>query len=158
MKIKYLLPLSMWTLFNLVASIQGLKAQNTPAGEILSGSTQKSEDIASKVDAVFVGQVTQIGFAVPEGDATASYPGIRVKILQVLRGSISAQVVKVTLRTTWRQDVHETPPTVGSSYIFFVKNKAQGASDHFTALKLLPATDDNTANVKALIAAAPALK
>lgn len=50
------------------------------------------------------------------------------------------------------------PPKYGNSYIFFVNRNYSGSDNPFTALKLLPATDDNIAKVKKLIATASASK
>ena len=49
---------------------------------------------------------------------------------------------------------HEQLPKVGNTYIFFVKKIAHPDPDPYRAIKLLPATDDNIAKVKALIAQA----
>jgi hypothetical protein len=141
--------LTLWMLLNLVLGLQPVKAQNEP---LLSGSTLKSEDIAVKVDAVFVGEITDPGLTVPTSPGMASYNGVQVKVLQVLRGSIDAQTITVKLDIFAAN--REEPPKVGTQYIFFVKKDG----DRFTALKLLPATDDHITKVKALIAAAPAGK
>jgi hypothetical protein len=163
MKIKYLLPLAICALFNMLVSIQSVKAQNPVAagqGEsILTGSAQKSEEIAAKADVVvFIGKIIELGDPVPASTDTASYSGVQVKVLQVLRGTVDGDVVKVTLRTTWGRNVHESPPVVGSTYIFFARKNTEKGWNPYTVLKLLPATDATTAKVKALIAAAPASK
>jgi len=148
MKTRIALPLSMLGLvLGLVLGIQPVKAQNEP---VLNGSTLKAEDIAAKADAVFVGEIIQMGFPNPSAPGLASY-GTQVKVLQVLRGSVDAQIT-VTIDTHAMN--REEPPKVGTQYIFFVKKEG----DHFKALKLLTATDANIAKVKALIAAAPAPK
>ena len=131
----------------LVLGVQPVKAQNEP---VLTGSALKSEDIAAKTDAVFVGEIMQIGFPNPSSPGMASY-GVQVKVLQVLRGSVEGQAI-VTVAT--RAINREEPPKAGSQYIFFAKKEG----DRFEALKLLPATAANVAKIKGLLPPAPAGK
>ena len=150
----------LWIILSLVLGIQISKAQNSPAEAvqnepILSGSSLKSEDTVIKSDAIFIGQITQMGFQSLKAAGRSSYYGNIVKILQVLRGTVDAQI-KITLYVYYVSDTPENPPKTGNSYIFFVKKNAPGQPDPYAALKLLPATDDNIAKVKALIAASPA--
>jgi hypothetical protein len=116
---------------------------------VLSGSTLKSEDIATKVDIVFVGEITDPGLTLPTSPGMASYNGIQVKVIQFLRGSFNAQTITIKLDILAAN--REEPPKVGAQYILFVKKDG----NRFTALKLLPSTDDQIAKVKALIAATP---
>lgn len=164
MKTRTALPVTMlWIMLSLVFTIQISRAQNTPAGAeqnepALSGSTLRSEDVATKADAVFVGQITHLGFSNLKALGEAVYRGLQVKVLQVLRGSVDPQST-FTLRVMVPSiSSHENPPAVGSTYIFFVKKDDPSKHDAYTVLKLLPATDDNIAKVKAVIAAAPAGK
>jgi hypothetical protein len=145
----------MWSFLACVAlGLQLSKAQNEL---VLSGSSLKSEDIATKVDAIFVGEITAIGFGNTKEKGESSYRGVQVKVLQVLRGAVDTSIT-VTLYVVGRMDFHEDPPKVGSSYIFFAKKAGAFEKDPYIVLKLLPATDANIAKVKALIAAAPASK
>lgn len=141
--------------FSLVLIGQPVKAQNEP---VLSGSTLKSEDLASKCDAIFIGQIAKLGYPVLASAGAVSYHGVEVKVLQVLRGSIDGEVVKVTLLAMSGQNVHEAPPEVGNTYIFFVHKNTEKGWNPYTAIKLLPATNDHVTKIKALIAAAPASK
>ncbi len=162
MKLKYFLLLTICALFTIVVNLQSLKAQNpttTRQGEpILSGSAQKSEEIAAKANTVFIGKIIELGDPVPIAMDTASYSGVQVKVLQILRGTVNDEVVKVTLHTTWGRNMHETPPVIGNTYIFFARKNTEKGWNPYTVLKLLPATDDNITKVKALIAAAPEAK
>ena len=112
----------------------------------------------TKADAVFVGQITRLGSSNLKELGVAVYRGVQVTASQILRGSLDPQstftlrVMMLSTRST------ENPPTVGSSYIFFVKRDDASKDSTYTVLKLLPATNDNIAKIKALIAAAPAAK
>jgi hypothetical protein len=66
---------------------------------------------------------------------------------------VTVQEVTVAFKTV--DDAHEETPTVGNSYIFFVVTVIHPDPDPYKAHKILPATEDNIAKVKALIAAAP---
>jgi hypothetical protein len=155
-------PSTLWILLSFILSFQMSKAQNSPAEAsqnepALTGSSQKSEDIVVKADAVFVGEITTIGFGGFKAPGESVYRGVQIKVLQVFRGTV-ADSIAVTLHVVGRMEFHEDPPKVGNSYILFVKKSDQGQPDAYTVLKLILATDANIAKVKALIAAVPASK
>ncbi len=152
------LPIS-WIVLSLILCVQIMKAQNAPAGAVqseplLSGSSLKSEDLALKADAIFVGEITAIGGGNPKATGRSAYHGVQVKVLEVLRGSVAAQV-SVTLYARFEGGIHEQAPKVGGTYIFFAHKNTEPGWDNYTVLKLLPATDATTAKVKGLIPAAP---
>jgi hypothetical protein len=119
----------------------------------LAGSAIKTKDAAAKSDAVFVGEVTQLGNCIWANPNFPLFIGTNVKVLHVLRGSVGGHIlITITLNDTY----HEELPAAGRTYIFFVinnKNTEAGGlfADPFTALKLLAVTDDNIAMVKKLI-------
>jgi len=122
-----------------------VRADGTPT---LAGSSIKTEDVALKCNAVFVGKITHVGPPTGAAPGLATF-GVKVTVLQVLRGTVDAQVgIRID------DDVlnHESAPKVENTYVFFVEKD----ETRLTALKLLPATDDNIATVKKLIAQLPA--
>jgi len=142
----------------LAFSAQPSKAQVAQTGNgqnesiTLSGSRLKSEDIALKCDAIFIGQIVALGD--PEtASAGMDTRGGSVKVLQVLRGTVGDQI-GVEIDSALYPSLHEQVPTVGSTYIFFIKK----APTRNIVLKLLSATDANVTKVKALISATPASK
>jgi hypothetical protein len=156
-------PLILLISFSLILGFQISKAQNALSETRenisikLSGSDLKSEDIVLKANAVFVGEITELGHPNTKAPGQNVYHGVQIKVLQVLRGSVDAQVT-VTLYIHFAPNSSENPPKVGNTYIFFAHKNTEVGWNPFTVLKLLPATDDNIAKVKALIAAAPASK
>ena len=146
----------MGLMLSLIIGVQIVAAQNTTnpgavqAEPKLSGSRFKTEDMALKADAVFVGEITQMGSPTAKMAGAVVYHGVQVKILQVLRGSIDPQST-FTLYVSGTTTFHEDSPKVGSSYIFFVRKNGPGQPDLYSVLKLLPATDATTAKVKGLI-------
>jgi hypothetical protein len=158
MKTRTALPMSvLLILLSLTLGVQPVKSQNAPAATAssdsmkLTGSTLREEDLVAKSDAIFIGEIADPGLTVPTSPGMASYSGVQVKVLQVLRGSVDPQVtVKLDIFAT----NHEGPPQVGSSYIFFVHKE----NDQLRVLKLLPTTNANTTKVTKVIAAAPASK
>ncbi len=83
--------------------------------------------------------------------AGTAYKGFKIKVLQVVMGSVGAQT-SVTLIVEVARG--EMKPAVGRSYIFFVwKNNDTG--DPFFAGKLLTATHGNIASIKKLLALRP---
>ena len=148
-----------WILFLFgVLCSPALRSQIVPETQSESrftGSNLKSEDVLLKVSAIFIGKITQIGFANTKMEGVLIYRNVQINVLRILRGSLDA-------KSTFRLDVvpltgfREISPVAGNSYIFFVKRNYEGEPDPFIVVKLLPATDNNIARVKALIAAAPA--
>jgi len=151
---------TLWTALSLACGSAALNAQSAPGaipqtGPVrFSGSAVKTESIVASCDAIVVGEVTEPGTSQdqPESPWTV-YSGIGVKISQILRGSVDHQI-DVTLSTMRSQSFQEIPPTFEDSYIFFI-NKTDTGSDPYQVIKVLPATDENIAVVKKLIAALP---
>jgi len=105
----------------------------------LPGSRVKSEEAALHSSAVFVGKVTNEGVRGPYFNIYyTEISNLQITVLQVLRGS-SPNPVALSLNVAG----NEAMPKTGNTYIFFVQKP--------TALKLLPATDDNIAMVKKLV-------
>jgi len=125
----------------------------------ITGSRITAEDALQKSDVIFIGQITSLG--VEEYHETAepypgpNYQGAKVKVVQTLRGSLkSPAVMTIFVGSVVYQ---ETIPTVGYLYIVFAIRTIKPDRhnpDPFVILKLLPATDDNTAKVKSMIFAA----
>jgi len=132
-----------------------LEAQNTTSGmrqtDIkLSGSDKKPEEVVANADTIFVGEIAEIGMGDTKATDRCAYYGVKVKVLQVLKGKPDSQVV-VTLYTTFGGGIQEYAPKVGISYIFFAHKNTEVGWDAYTVIKLLPATDDHVTKVKGLI-------
>jgi hypothetical protein len=122
----------------------------------LPGSNLTIEDAVAKSDAVFKGQLTDLG----EKDRNAGdhltsgpeYDSAQVKVAQTWKGTVDAQISVGIF--PYDDPMHrETTPKVGESYIFFVE-KSEGTAAPFRALKILPATHDNmTAAIVAILKA-----
>ena len=65
-----------------------VRADGTPT---LAGSSIKTEDVALKCNAVFVGKITLVGPPTGAAPGLATF-GVKVTVLQVLRGTVDAQV------------------------------------------------------------------
>ena len=140
-------------MIGLVCGSPALKAQDTPVSsdQKLTGSVVKVEDIISTCDAVFLGEITDIGVpSDPADDGWTVTSGIGVSVSENLRGSVESQI-KVTLRTLSSSSTQESTPKFEGSYIFFVNKTADASEDPYMVVKLLPATDTNIAMVKQLI-------
>jgi hypothetical protein len=158
MKTKIVLPL-LGIAFSIVFGYQTANAQDTSSGDsqsesVLSGSALRSEDVLGKADAVFVGEIEEIGFPTAKAPGRGAYYGVQVKVSQVLRGTVAARI-SVTLYTVFARN--ERPPKVGGTYIFFAHKNTEPGWDNYTVLKLVPATDASTAKINGLITA-PAAK
>ena len=97
--------------------------------EYVSNDSFSLEEAVSKSDAIFIGDITELGLGV----------GSNVKVFQVFRGSPARQT-SITVNTV-------SAPQEGSSYIFLARKNSVEEAGPFSALKLLPASDDNIAQV-----------
>ena len=163
-----------WTLLvGLVLGAQALVAQTAPGGAgqnapvKLTGSTKEIKDVARDI-ADFVGQITNLDppVAVTAGMYRSS---ATVKVSQVLlpldqslarfAGVSLNPYTSIRVDIDYNHKIHEEAPKSGTTYIFITGLwQINSMPARFSADKLLPATDDNIAEVKKLIAAAPAAK
>jgi hypothetical protein len=159
MKIIQLLPALIFLLSSLVISKGDVP--NSPlstSGEVRhAGSEVPLADAEGKSSLVFVGLLEILGNFDLADEGVASYRNTKIKIISVLKGELkdkSEIQVGIFPRLVYGKGFEATPK-VGSTYIFFVKTDN---GNRYEAIKLLEATDDNIAKVKALIDAAPASK
>jgi hypothetical protein len=125
---------------------EDVRSENSPK---LPGSTVKTEEVALKCDAVFVGQITDIGhWGPPTSPDLISLQGVKIKILQVLRGSVDSEI---SVEIFWFDTNSEESPKAQSTYIFFLNKTHVENTIQNIVPKLLPATEDNIAMVKKLI-------
>jgi len=118
-----------------------------PGESKLAGSYLRLEDILAKSDIVFVGEIERIGWPDVKEAGIDSYHGVRVKVIQTLKGSLGSEAsVEIGVR-----EGEETAPHVGTRYLFFIVKEI----GWLTVRKLVVANDATIAQVKQLIAAAP---
>ena len=108
------------------------------------------EAALSKADVVFVARITAIGDADIKAKGVLSYYGVQIRLLRSLKGSLDPNPT-FTLYFIGTPSYRETPPDMGSSYIFFATRNNEKQSDPYIVLKLLPATGDSIAKVEKLI-------
>ncbi len=113
-----------------------VRAGDTP---ILTGSTLNNGEAVSKSDAIFIGKITVMGSTIPTSPAMATFLGTKVKVDQVLQGSVGAEI---SASITILAQNHEVPPEKDLEYLFFVHKNAEPGRATYTAIKLLPSTDD----------------
>ncbi len=123
----------------------------------LPGSFFKPEDHLSEWNIVFLGKIIDAGppqaiFA----ESMMSFHQIKIEASQVMKGSFDGRSL-VNVGVFAGEEI----PKAGGTYIFFEAKTIyapdqENAPDHELVTKLVPATDDNIARVKALIAQVPA--
>jgi hypothetical protein len=121
-----------------------------------SGRDVAVEGALSKADVVLIGKLSGAGNEVDSPPfapvAGPTFSGARISVIQVLKGTAGSSVgVSFFVNSA----NHEKSPDAASSYIFFLAKNAANATDQYTILKILPASDDNVSKIKALIAALP---
>jgi len=145
------------TLLSLVFIAQAFTAQaaTVDANEKLTGSDLLLKDAVKTSDAIFRGQLIEIGAPVFKGIGESFY-GVKVNVIETYLGNLDAYEssidnVLVSLLVLPHPG-NERSPVVDHLYIFFVqKTKSPGLN----VLKILPATDNNIAMVDKLIASGP---
>ena len=115
----------------------------------LPGSAVKLEDAVAKADAIFIAEVSVVGFT----EGTHDQMGATIKFGDTLFGP--------TYDSPWGATVFfvlsgaEKVPTSGTSYIFCVTSHPQSDPQktvQFTLVKLLAATPENIAAIKQSVA------
>jgi hypothetical protein len=143
-------------LFGLAANAQ---TNSSPAaiatdGSHLSGSWRKPEQLITQADAIFTGQILDLGLPDFEAAGSPIY-GARVKVLQSFKGTIAGEVV-VMLHVTNLGSITEKKPVLNHTYILFVRTSTK--SNAVELLKIMEGSADNIAKVKELIASTSAGK
>jgi hypothetical protein len=122
---------------------------------MLIGHHKKEEGLAAKVGAIFVGQFITLGDGPGADEPGMEYfDNAQVKVEQSLKGTLSG-IVKVSYSVMSIPTEKESSPKSLKDYIFFINIISP---TQLSVVKLLPATDQNVAKIKALIAAVPAAK
>lgn len=131
----------------LIVSMELAKGQSP-----LTGSEVPLGTAVKQSDAIFTGQIEEIRGPVVKDIGEKDYFGVKVKVLDVLKGTVDPEV-SVALSDRTGTKVPEVAPETGKTYLFFAKKKPVGSQ--FRVLKLLPADDSIIAQVKQLIAQNP---
>jgi hypothetical protein len=117
--------------------------------DAFTGSATKLDAAASKSDAVFIGQIEDIGSPVLKALGVKSYYGVKVKVIETLKGDVTGEVL-LSLRAKTDSKFPEVAPEVNKHYIFFVVSKKTELQLY--AIKILLASDSNIDLVKSWIA------
>lgn len=110
-----------------------------------SDSEPATKQAASKADVIFIGEIISIGLPNTKAPGQATYHGVTVKVLQMLKGSLPQQVNVSLARKHVAGKGEDPAPVIGQSYIFFAMNSQP---QELTVTKLLPADDSSIANVR----------
>lgn len=132
-----------------------LSAKAQTGEPLLPGSSSKLEKAVSRADIIVVAKLISLGITMPDATAQADYDSAQIQVTQTLRGSPN-QNMSVSISVHYSKGrVEEVTPKEGKEYLFLIHTDETNRRD---VVKLLSATGDNIAKVKALIAAAPAGK
>jgi hypothetical protein len=114
----------------------------------LPGSAVSLKEAAGKADAVFVGEVSNVGPSGFPTDGASGYFGNQVRVTKKLAGHVG-RLIAVSFYT--REGSGEEAPEAGSSYIFFVMRNKSSDLDPWTAFKIVPYTEDERAEVRQMV-------
>jgi hypothetical protein len=135
-----------------------LSSKDSLAGNAsnLPGSDLAVEKAVSQSNAILVGRIVKMPSEVSENGKNIgpTYKGVKVQVSDVLKGRVGVQT-SITLMINWQYK--QAAPAVGAPYLFFLTTKwpwapAAWIPDPFYTLKILPASVENIARAKKLIA------
>jgi hypothetical protein len=129
--------------------------QSSSDTKMLSGHSKKNQDAAKESTDIVIGVFTSLGSPGAGATGENDYDQAEVEVVNALKGALSGTLKVFYVVFAMPGKDQESPPVLGTQYIMFIQKL--GPTD-YEIKKLLPATDDNIAKVKALIAAAPASK
>lgn len=119
--------------------------------ELEPGSQLKLADAVNEANVIIVGKISNAGVPSFKSDGVLVNHHVKIQLMVSLRGgfdqSKGARVTSV---------LDEKSPRLGQFYIFFLKFAEKSSEEFYETVKIVPATDANIADVKTLIAAAPA--
>ncbi len=128
----------------------------TPSGTtVLSGHEKKSEGLVAVVPDIVVAKFTFLGNGGDDAPGSTFYEKAAIEVISSLKGTLSGDLQAGYTVKLFPPSKKETVPVIGTPYIMFIQPMGPTENE---IKKLLPATDDNIAKVKALIAAAPPSK
>jgi hypothetical protein len=140
----------------IIAPVASRAIENVMPANNKIGFTGDDIDIKEAISPsklIFVGSLTNLGKVDLRGKGTFAYDMAVAVVSKIYLGNVESPV-KLNIRVRNNAMVMETAPSLDEPYIFIISQK----NNHNYLIKLLPATDDNIAKVKALIAAMPASK
>ncbi len=121
----------------------------------LSGHEKKNEDLVAVVPDIVVAKFTSLGNGSDDAPGATFYEKAEIEIVSSLKGTLSGDLQAGYSVKLFPPSKKETVPVIGTPYIMFIQKLGP---TEYEIKKLLPATDNDIAKVKALIAAAPAGK
>jgi len=134
--------------------VRGDDFNNSQNGQLV-GSLLSDQAAVEKSEIIFVGQVLMVG--VPSDFSPGlSTVAVKVKVQTLLKGKHDLDIVFVGVKVRYKAKMSEKLPESPKEYIFFATTRTQYRD--LQAVKIIPATDESIARIKALIAAAPAPK
>jgi hypothetical protein len=113
-----------------------------PSSDVLCGSALTIEAAADKSDTVFVGAITELGPAFYHQPNVPAHLDTYPALLKPFEFISARHPATQDINQTTDHNYSEQPAREGSSYIFFMLGR--------TAIKILPATDENLAKARGI--------
>jgi len=135
-------------------------SQSPPAPQSLdtklfSGHGKKNEDALKESTDIAVAVFTSLGNRGADATGEDDYDQAEIEVVTTLKGNLPGKLKVFYAVLSMPGKNQESPPVLGTQYIMFIQKLGP---TEYEIKKMLPATDDSIAKIKALIAAAPAAK
>ena len=115
---------------------------------VLPGHDRKTEELVPSVPSIVIAKFISLGFGEADDPGAITFEQAKVEIVSSLRGSLSGTITASYSVRSFPVAEKESAPITGIRYIMFIQTL--GPNEH-EIRKLLAATDDNIALVKAII-------
>jgi hypothetical protein len=118
---------------------------------VLPGDEKKESDLINPTIDIVIGKFIALGvMGDPDGGGVRYYQKGKIEIISILRGTLSGDILVSYLQKSFAIDHKEVGPSIAVDYIFFIKNQTI-EPDEYELEKVLPASNEDVARIKALI-------
>jgi hypothetical protein len=115
---------------------------------VLPGHEKRAEKLVSSVSAVVIAKFISLGYGGTDAPGSTFFERAKVAVVSSIKGSLSGTITVGYSVQEIPEAEKESAPIIGTPYIMFIQTL--GPDEH-EIRKLLAATDDNIALVKAII-------
>jgi hypothetical protein len=115
---------------------------------VLSGHEKKSEDLPMAVTDIIIAKFTSLGNENSDSPGASFYEKADIECLSSLKGTLVGNIQAGYTVHFFPPSERETVPVIGTQYIMFIQKLGP---TEYEIKKLLLATEQNVASVKALI-------
>jgi hypothetical protein len=123
----------------------------------MPGHSKKDQDFINPTIDIVVAKFIALGNGSADEVGATYYERAQVQITSTLQGALSGNIKVSFTARSFPKNEKDALPALNTEYILFIRDQKIDPDD-YELEKILPATDQNIARIKSLIAAAPSSK